>query len=58
MMRRVVVRASARTAKSHNWFAVHDPFDAARDPIGFGATADAALADLNTQIQERDNARN
>ncbi len=58
MSSRVVVRASGRNPKSHNWLAVHDPFDAERDPIGFGATADAALADLNTQIRERDNARN
>ena len=58
MSRRVVVRASARIAKNHGWFAVQDPFNAERDPIGFGATADAALADLNTQITERDNAQN
>ena len=57
MMRRVIVRASARISKGHDWFAVQDPFNAERDPIGFGLTADAALADLNTQIQERDNAQ-
>ena len=60
MMRGIVARCDppAIPVRSRDWFAVERGFDAECDPIGYGATADEAVADLQSQIEERDNARN
>ena len=60
MNRAIIVRCDppAVPFRSRDWFAVERGFDAECDPIGYGATADEAVADLKSQIEEREDARN
>lgn len=52
---RVVYVAPPIPTNSHDWCAINDDTyeGYATDPIGYGPTADAAIADLMQQIEER-----